>query len=686
MKTTHQSTSRIRYPMPSMSASKESQPTWTRYLLPGSCLIGLGLILVHVRPGSTGGPIEPPQKARGGAQETPTAIASDGGAEQRAASLGLKKGERLTYRFNQDRSIHLRGASFGGMISKGAASQSVALRVRQEGNFVLNVYEETEKGWVVGFTVQDAMVQMDAGEASALSDGSEAALRTEILAFVEKSGRIGRMTTPTPTTPEALNHWRDILSRWQTVLPENPSARKWDHTEEDATGVYRAHYSRDTNQPSVVLHKQKQQYLSLNSVSSHGLEGRSKVSGTANIQLDPYPTHIEGREQLTILTPEIGGSVSSESAYTFHIQSAVRVREVEEAGVEASKRFEVSDHCFSWAPKEDASRPAPEVDTEGTTIEEQLAGLETLLAEGMSGTPTELKTLEKIVALIKKDDSSVDAIVDRLGQRVPLQNQDLASALIGMLGAAGTPKAQRTLIGLVGTDEWPLDHREMAVFSFAQVSEPVPEVDSWLRQLHEKGDELSNSSLLVLAAMGKRVREQNPERFRSISEYVVEAANVPGLEINEKVVSLDAIGNLGPHEVPEVVRDALASDDPLLREKAVLSLKRVEDSAAYWLIRDSLQADSAEGVRIAAARLLADTRWTDGFDDLSYAAIHDASEHVRAAAIISLGEWFDTNAEANRVLQQAANQDPSQDVRDAATEILRSRFGFEADEEDAPLR
>lgn len=45
------------------------------------------------------------------------------------------------------------------------------------------------------------------------------------------------------------------------------------------------------------------------------------------------------------------------------------------------------------------------------------------------------------------------------------------------------------------------------------------------------------------------------------------AANAPGVELNEKVVGLDAIGNLGPQEVPEAVRNALANDEPLLREK-----------------------------------------------------------------------------------------------------------------------
>ena len=207
------------------------------------------------------------------------------------------------------------------------------------------------------------------------------------------------------------------------------------------------------------------------------------------------------------------------------------------------------------------------MNVDGTTIGEQLGELKALQGQGLSGTSTELKTLEKIVALVKKDDSAVDAITRHLSQHSG-PAEGIPSALIGMLGAAGTPKAQQALIGLTAANEWPIEQRRMGLFSFVQVTEPVLEADDWLRNLHQRGDELSNSSLLVLAAMGDRVREQDPQRFQDISQYVVASANAAGLDIQEKIVGLDALGNLGPHDVPEVVREALASDDQLLRNCA----------------------------------------------------------------------------------------------------------------------
>lgn len=53
----------------------------------------------------------------------------------------------------------------------------------------------------------------------------------------------------------------------------------------------------------------------------------------------------------------------------------------------------------------------------------------------------------------------------------------------------------------------------------------------------------------------------------------------------------------------------------------MLTLKRVEDTAASGMIRSALRDDSAEGVRIAAASLLANERWSDATPELAYAAV-----------------------------------------------------------------
>jgi hypothetical protein len=151
---------------------------------------------------------------------------------------------------------------------------------------------------------------------------------------------------------------------------------------------------------------------------------------------------------------------------------------------------------FSWPREDAAGSTADTVNFDGTTIDQQLGEIEALLGQGTHGTAAGLKTLENMVSLLKKDDSAVDALVNHLSRGPASTNLDLCLPLIGMLGEVGTPKAQHTLIGVAASEESPMNQREMALLSFAMVTEPAPEVDDWLRQLHQRQDDLSNSSFL----------------------------------------------------------------------------------------------------------------------------------------------------------------------------------------------
>jgi hypothetical protein len=155
-------------------------------------------------------------------------------------------------------------------------------------------------------------------------------------------------------------------------------------------------------------------------------------------------------------------------------------------------------------------------------------------------------------------------------------------------------------------------------------------------------------------------------RFSKISSHIVGAANASDLEPNERIVGLDAIKNLGPQEVPQIVSSALAHEQPLLRGKGLMSLQRMDADTTYPILRSALHSDPDYSVHAVAANLLGDTRRVGGCDDLCQAALQDSSEEVRAVASRSLGEWTDTNPEAKRVLQQVSSQDASQSVRKIA--------------------
>ena len=665
--------------MPGVSNPNPNRRVWPRLLLVLAGLAGLVFLLTWFYPASRPSAPSRPGESAGGPANKPAA-AEPAAGRAGGVTLGLRKGDRLVYEFSQKRSVQLQGSSFGGIVAKGATNASVAMHIAQAGDLVVKVYDETGKGWPVGFSVEGASVKVSTGNKVASSDSTEAGLRSEVLAFVEKSGRIGKMTAPTNTSPETLNQWRDILSRWQTVLDSDPAVRTWKRTEEDETGTYVAVYSRETDQSPASVRKQKAKYLSVSGSTPKGFESRCRIKGGAVIQLGPYPIRIEGQEQLSFQTPEIGGSIDSEAEYSFHLRSAAQDSEVEAWGPERARQLAMGGTPFSWVSTSAASGQPGSVDVSHTTIQEQIAALEQVLAAGKSGTQDEVKALANIVALIKNDDASVGAIANYLATPDVLKNMELSSALIGMLGAAGTPKSQEMLMSIASNSTWPLEQRQMAMTSFVQVTEPTPAVDGWLQQLHQQGGELANNALLVLAAMGNRVQEQNPDRFSQISQYVIGAASVSGLALNEQVVGLDAIGNLGPHEVPQVVQEDLTGNNAVLRERALQSLQRMDPEITYPLIQSALQSDSDANVRAAAASLLGNAQMSGGCDALCQAALHDTSSSVRTAAVQSLAEWMSTNPEASRVLQQVSSQDASQTVRNAANQALLAPHGLEAGE------
>jgi HEAT repeat protein len=416
----------------------------------------------------------------------------------------------------------------------------------------------------------------------------------------------------------------------------------------------------------VSIKKDKLRYIGFGIDGTKGLVNSTKVNSSTKFIMAPYPTHIDGLEHLVILTPETGSEVHSESSFSFYLSSVVKAPELEKYATEISLKLKNSKDTNVLVSSNNDNEPISNTEDE---IYDKMARLETIIGSGLSGTSTEVKVLDKIVDVIKADDSVVDIILDRLLRNVNSNNLKLDTALVGMLGAAGTPKAQQALMGIVESTSWPLERRETALFSFAQVTEPIPEVDSKLRSLHEKNDVLSNSSLLVLAAIGDRVKEYDLDRFNKIVDYVLSAANNP--DINERIVGLEAIGNLNLDKLPEIVLTSLKSDDPLIREKSVAVLGRSKDKSAGMIIQNILKNDSSEGVRVVAANILSDTSFTNSFESLSYAVINDASEHVRMAATTSLGQWMSINKQGvSSILQQVANQDQSIDVKDAAVSIL----------------
>ena len=200
-----------RLAMLSPKASNHQFPTWARLFLGAVGLSGILLMFAHLSSGAKPGkPITD--------NESTATKPSPSNAEPARVSLGLRKGDRLVYDFQQARLVNIQAVSLGGAAGGAATQEAVTTQLAQSGDLILNVYDETRKGWWVGCSVERPTLKLVVGEKATPADELAAGLRAEILVFVGKTGRILEMSAPTNTPPQTLSLWRDILSRWQTGI------------------------------------------------------------------------------------------------------------------------------------------------------------------------------------------------------------------------------------------------------------------------------------------------------------------------------------------------------------------------------------------------------------------------------------------------------------------------------------
>ncbi|MCX7826460.1 MAG: hypothetical protein N2689_13005, partial [Verrucomicrobiae bacterium] len=406
---------------------------------------------------------------------------------RRKVSLGFQAGDCLRYEFTQKRTVELDLRDLAANAS-GRPVTSGRVRVEQRGELLVKIYEERpgdDGGWIVGFELQRPFIKMsapDAQQASASQDFSKV-MAGEILAFVERNGRIGKFIALPSMSADALNQWKDILARWQVVLADDPSATRWTRREEDTTGIYLATYVRQPGSPTQII-KTKTTYIEVRTANQSTLNGTSKITGSTVIMLNPHPVRIAGQESVQLASRGLGPNVYSESEFVFQLLHSGFRTDIAQAGPGKAAQWAAAPASLPWS-----AQPSPSGDailiTPGTgaaVARAHIAGLAELLARGGAESPEEQKFMEKLYDAVKADDGAVEAIMDQLGR--PDCSKEMASVLIGVLGAAGTEMAQHSLLSMVADANWPREQREMSVFSFAQVQQPIAGVEAALQALH----------------------------------------------------------------------------------------------------------------------------------------------------------------------------------------------------------
>jgi len=573
-----------------------------------------------------------------------------------APGYGFRVGDQLVYDFTTEGELRLGTAK--------VPDAAPNLKISESGRLHLYIYSSTPAGWVVGFSWEKVRLQFDNGDSARDATPPDLTGR-EILVFIEKYGRIAQVQVPKDLSVDARNNWRDLLPRWQVVLPQTLNTSRWTRTEEDATGEYVAQYSMSGAAFPADLVKRKTRYLRLSNGNA-SVAAAYKIQSSVQIHFDAYPRLIAGAEKISFDGVQALGQTNSSGTFSFRLVGSATASPGRSLAQVDLNKFEPT----PWAGEFSADQNAPP--TDDGDFATNLLDLRGLIKNGAYNSPEEIRVAKSIINQLQKTPGLADKLLDEL--RAADTTTEMAAALLGILGAAGTPSAQYDLFAVATSDDWSLSYREMALFSFAQTGVPVPEAEGTLEALYQQGGELANTALLALAAVGDKVRA-DPVRFQQINDFVLGVLNTPNLSLNDYVAALDAVSNLGPTEVPPAVAQAVQSDNELIRAKAIGSLSRINTDQSLALVTNAINHDPAADVQVAGIKSLVALENAGANALLATVALNGNSSEARRAALDQLAPYAPSNPNILAIINTAAQKDPLKEVRDFANQLLGNSDG-----------
>jgi hypothetical protein len=237
-----------------------------------------------------------------------------------------------------------------------------------------------------------------------------------------------------------------------------------------------------------------------------------------------------------------------------------------------------------------------------------------------------------LVDLLRRSPESVSAVV---GSILDAESAGIeAGRLLSCLAAAGTTACQDGMIAVIEASQLGIARRRQALRSLAPLEHPAPNVDLLLARLIEEGGPLATDALQAWAIVGGRVRDRDPARFEAaaaqVREFLETAAGAAELQM-----ALNAVGHLGPAEVPIRLLDATGEMDENVRVAAMRALRTIASPAAERALCRSVRDDRSESVRQSALESLAGRRRALGPESLLVVrtvAEADPSERVRRRA------------------------------------------------------
>ncbi len=557
-----------------------------------------------------------------------------------------------------------------------------------KGELAMTILEKRGDSYLVVYRMQNLLVTLIANQYNDTqqAEAVRSDLEREVFALVSPQGKIHSVLLDPSTGELAQSYTRAILALTQFVFPMEKitEGAEWEVQEEDTSGRYLATYricEKETDIPKASLKsfcKKKIRYIEETQRSKTGpIELPKKIIPEGEfVALFDFASgglsSLKGSESQTILIQDKEvGQVTN----TFHIALLRKEIMKSSEGVSLKSLFSTREKATRAVPL--YVKPSPEK-AEASIHERELgeATLESLLVElkkaesssdpNFNATALYLK-FKSLIYLHPESCKTLGKVLSRAGAKSLTM-----SLLPKALSTIGHPEAQAALVKAIRAHSKDKNALFTLLNPLATVSEPTEEAEEALRELAFKsGDpEIEAMAQLALGAQARRIGLFAPERARKIIDRFIDELKRPSSPEMTKQLLL-ALGNAGSSRALPEISKLATNPSPDLRATALRALRFIDSPQAETMLLEALRSDNDISVRVAAADALGYREITEAsFKAQKQIFLKDSNVSVRLKVLENLWKAEQAFPEVRRLVKKAASEDPSEDIRKAARNIM----------------
>jgi HEAT repeat protein len=481
-----------------------------------------------------------------------------------------------------------------------------------------------------------------------------------------------------------------LLALTQFVLPSGQAgaADTWTTGEENRTGRYLAHYQVLKGSPkgtpaapqaeSPGFRKTIIRYLPEVEKTEPGkFQTPKKVepSGSLLVRFDVAAGHLlsvsGSQSEITLMS----GKQVARTEATFRM-SYLRTETLSEAELTGLREAGLGRQKLVPATPLFLKRSKEEIEANIQRTELGVATLQSLLADlakaEIAHETNETPLYLKFKALVYVHPEACDRLGKILASAPP--KGMTTRILTGALGTVGNPQAQAALSYaiLARPNDWPAVSTLIPALGGA--ASPTVVTEKTLRDLATRATDpnVAATATLALGTVAHNLANKSPNRSAAVLDWLIERTKTPASEDQTRLLLL-AIGNAGAARSFPVVARFTTDASPLVRAAALVALRFVKSSQSDSLLLHALASDADPKVRRDAAFALSFRKMTSAsFAAQKNALATDQDPKVREALLGNLWKARETFLEAQKLVEDAAQNDPSEDVRREASQLLKS--------------